>query len=148
MIFYMQEALKLAIKATEQGEVPIGAVIIDPSEKKIIAKGFNCCEVEANPLKHAEMIVINKACKKRKTKSLKGCHIYVTLEPCAMCAAAISYVRLSRIYYGAADKKFGAIENGVRIFNSTSSLFKPEIYSGILAEESEELLKNFFRSKR
>ena len=148
MVFYMQEALKLASKAAEQGEVPIGAIIIDSREKKIIAQNFNRCESESNALKHAEIIAIDEACKMRKTKNLNGCYIYVTLEPCAMCAAAISYARLSRIYYGAADKKFGAIENGVRIFNSSSSLFKPEIYGGILEGESKELLKNFFRSKR
>jgi len=148
MNFYMQEALKLAVKAARQGEVPVGAVVVDAVEKKIIAEGFNCCEAKATPLKHAEMIAIDEACKKKNSKSLNDCHIYVTLEPCAMCAAAISYARLSRIYYGAADKKFGAIENGVRIFNSKSSLFKPEIYGGIAAEESEELLKSFFKSIR
>jgi len=144
----MQEALKLATKAAKKKEVPVGAIIVDPIENKIIARGFNCCESTKSPLNHAEIIAITKACKKKNSKNLSGCHIYVTLEPCAMCAAAISYARLSRIYYGASDAKFGAIENGVRIFNSTSHLFKPEIYGGILAKESQELLQNFFKSVR
>ena len=144
----MHEALKLAEIAAKLGEVPVGTVIVDPLKKKIIARAANDCEAKANPLRHAEIVAINKACKKMKSKTLRECHIYVTLEPCAMCAAAISYAKLSRIYYGASDKKFGAIENGVRIFNSSSSLFKPEIYSGILLEESKELLKKFFSSIR
>jgi tRNA(adenine34) deaminase len=148
MVFYMQEALKLAQKAALQGEVPVGAVIVDPDNNTILARGFNCCETMLNPLKHAEIMAIDKACKARKSKNLSGCHIYVTLEPCAMCAAAISYVKLSRIYYGATDNKFGAIESGPRLFNSTSSLFKPEIYGGILAKESQDVLKAFFKPLR
>ncbi|NRA74279.1 MAG: nucleoside deaminase [Rickettsiales bacterium] len=144
----MKEALKLATKAAELGEVPVGAVIVNPLEKKIIAKAANDCESERNPLRHAEIIAINKACETIGSKTLKGCYIYVTLEPCVMCAAAISYARLSRIYYGASDKKFGAIENGSRLFSKSSCLFKPEIYGGILAEESEEILKGFFASIR
>ena len=148
MVFYMQEALKLAAFAARQGEVPVGVVIVDSLKKKIIAKAANDCEAKANSLRHAEIIAINRACRKMKSKTLNGCYIYVTLEPCAMCAAAISYARLSRIYYAASDVKFGAIENGVRIFNSPSCLFKPEIYGGILAQESQKLLKEFFKSVR
>jgi tRNA(adenine34) deaminase len=143
----MKEALKLAQKAASQGEVPVGAVIVDPKENKIIARAYNSCETLANPLKHAEMIAIDKACKKVGSKNLKGYHLYVTLEPCAMCATAISYARLSRVYYGATDKKFGAIESGVRIY-STAALYKPEIYSDILAQESQDLLKEFFQFLR
>jgi cytosine deaminase len=144
----MMEALKVAQKAASQGEVPVGAVIVDPKDNRIIAKGYNSCEALANPLKHAEIIAIDKACKKVGSKNLNGYHLYVTLEPCAMCATAISYARLSRVYYGAPDKKFGAIENGARIFHSTNTLYKPEIYGGILAQESQDLLKGFFKSLR
>jgi tRNA(Arg) A34 adenosine deaminase TadA len=148
MNFYMEQCLKLASYAASKGEVPVGAIIFDSIENKIIARASNCCEALGNSLKHAEMLVIDKACKKRKSKNLSGCHIYVTLEPCGMCATAISYARISRIYYGATDKKFGAIESGPRIFNSTSSLFKPDIYGGIMSEECQNLLKDFFKPLR
>ena len=144
----MEVALDLAFTAQKQGEVPVGAVIVDPRTKLIIASGFNRTEIDQDPTLHAEIVCIRDACKSLGTKNLSGYDLYVTLEPCAMCATAISYARISRLYYGAYDKKFGAIENGVRIFHSDSSLCIPEIYGGILEEKSAQLLRIFFLSKR
>lgn len=147
---HMQHALALAARAAEQGEVPVGAVIVDAVTGNVLAASHNCCEAKLNPLLHAEMVVIEQACLTRGSKTLDRCHLYATLEPCLMCATAIAYARIERVYYGAADEKFGAIEHGPRIFYSktTTSLHKPEIYSGIMAEESKALLQNFFRKLR
>jgi len=144
----MEVALEMARAAQKEGEVPIGAIIVDPKNGSIIAKAFNRSNLDHDPTLHAEMICIRDACRDLKTKSLTGYDLYVTLEPCAMCASSISYARISRLYYGAYDQKFGAIENGVRIFKSSSSLFIPEIYGGIMEKESVELLKGFFLNKR
>lgn len=142
---YMQIALKEAEKAFNKNEVPVGAVIVDKGGN-IIAKSHNLCEKYQNPTKHAEMLAIDKATKKLG-KSLKNCSIFVTLEPCAMCAQAISYARISNIYYAAGDSKFGAIESNNSIFNN-KSLFMPNIYSGIGIKQSQILLKQFFSNIR
>jgi len=143
----MELALELAHEGAHNMEVPVGAVIID-ADKKILARAHNQVEKQNDPTCHAEMLVIRDATRILKSKSLSGCSIYVTLEPCAMCSSAISYARISRLYYGASDEKFGSIENGVRIFQSDSSLFVPEIYGGILISESTKLIKDFFLKKR
>jgi len=145
---FMKLALEMALFAESKGDVPIGAVIIESNTGSIISKSYNRSNIDHDPTAHAEMIAIRDACKLLNTKVLSGYDLYVTLEPCAMCATAISYAKISRIYYGAYDTKFGAIENGVRIFNSVSTLFVPEIYGGILREQSAEILKKFFLDKR
>jgi len=143
----MQQALLEAKKAFENNEVPVGCVIAD-SEGNIISRAHNLVEKTQNPNFHAEMIAIDEACKKLGSKNLENYDIYVTLEPCTMCASAIANSRITRLYYGALDDKHGAVENGVRFFTSKSCFHRPEIYSGIYAEESTELLKSFFSKIR
>lgn len=146
--YFMQEALKLAQQAYNNNEVPVGAIIVNKSNNKIIAKAYNSMQKNKNPLMHAEIIAINKACNKLQQKYLYNCDIYVTLEPCLMCATAISYAKINSIFYAASDFKQGAIENGPKIFNNTSFLYKPEIYNHISEELSITLLKKFFLQKR
>lgn len=145
---FMKLALDMASFAESKGDIPVGAVIVDSKTNAIISKAYNRSNIDQDPTAHAEMIAIRDACKILNAKVLSGYDLYVTLEPCAMCATAISYAKISRLYYGAYDIKFGAIENGVRIFTSTSTLFIPEIYGGILREQSAEMLKKFFLDKR
>lgn len=145
---YMKVALDLAKKAASEGDVPVGAVIVDPIKNRILSKAYNRSNIDKDPTLHAELIAVKDACVVLDSKILKGNDLYVTLEPCAMCATAISYAQISRIYFGAYDTKFGAIENGPQIFSSTSSLFIPEIYGGIMEEQSSFLLKAFFSKKR
>jgi tRNA(adenine34) deaminase len=141
----MKQALKQAQIAFEKDEVPVGALIVENGQ--IIAESHNQNILLRDPTAHAEILALRKAAEVKNSSRLDGCDIYVTLEPCAMCAAAISLAKVRRIYYGAADEKFGAVENGVRIF-SNSVYFKPEIYSGIDEEESKKLLRDFFKQKR
>lgn len=141
---YMQFAIAEAIKAKNKQEVPVGAVIVN-SEGQVIAKAHNLVETKNNPLCHAEKLVIEKALKFTGKKFLIGCHIWVTLEPCAMCASIIKQARISRLYYGAEDKKGGAIDNGPEIFLNNDNI---EIYSGFSADKSEMMLKKFFKKLR
>jgi tRNA(adenine34) deaminase len=143
---FMQEALKQARIAFEKDEVPVGAVIVENG--KIITTSHNQNLILKDPTAHAEIFVMREAAKIKDSSRLDGCDLYVTLEPCAMCASAIALARIRRIYYAASDIKFGAVENGARIFSSTSCHHKPEIYSGISEEESKELMQSFFRNKR
>ncbi len=142
----MKEALKQAKIAFEKDEVPVGAVIVENG--KIITTSHNQNLILKDPTAHAEILVMREAAKIKDSARLDGCDLYVTLEPCAMCASAIALARIRRIYYAASDVKFGAVENGARIFSSTSCHHKPEIYSGISEEESKELMQSFFRNKR
>ena len=144
----MDYALQEAQKAFENNEIPVGCVIVNRHNGNIISRGYNMMQTHKNANLHAEIIAINIACKTLQTKELSDYDIYVTLEPCTMCACAISNARLGRLYYGAADIKQGAVENGVRFYNSPSCFHKPEIYHGINAEESEKLIKNFFSNLR
>ena len=141
---FMLHALKEAKKAYLEEEIPVGCVIVERFSGKIISRAYNMMQQEKNANLHAEIIAINTACKKIDSKNLSNCDIYITLEPCTMCASAISNARLGRLYYGAADIKQGAVENGVRFFTANSCFYKPEIYSGIYSAESEEIIKNFF----
>ncbi|MCF6343951.1 MAG: nucleoside deaminase [Devosiaceae bacterium] len=143
---HMQIALKLAKKAGEKGEVPVGAVVV--YQGTIIAKARNKMRQLNDASAHAEMLVIKKALKKLKTSRLIDCDIYVTLEPCTMCAGAISHLRFRRVYYGAEDIKGGAIENGVQFFSANTCHHRPEVISGLEEEKSEKLLKNFFALRR
>lgn len=145
---FMSVALKQAQKAFLKDEVPVGAVIVDIKTNLIISTSYNQTEHGLDPTKHAEISAIRKACKKLKSKRLWGCAMYVTLEPCAMCAAAISFARIEKLIIGAADPKGGAVLNGVRFFENETCHFKPSVESGILAEDSSKLLKNFFMHKR
>ncbi|MCC2647047.1 MAG: CMP/dCMP deaminase zinc-binding protein [Rickettsiaceae bacterium] len=144
---FMQIALNLAIQAREIGEIPVGAVIVD-SNNNIIGQGFNAVEKRNNALAHAEIIAIEQACSRIKSKYLTDCSIYVNLEPCSMCAAAISFSKLKKLYFGTYDFKSGGVENGPRFFNSTSCHHRPEIYGGIMESESTKLIKDFFKSLR
>lgn len=142
--YFMLEAIKEAEKAYAKGEVPVGCVIVHRATRKIIAKTRNIMQQKQNPNLHAEILAINIACEQTASKCLIGYDIYVTLEPCTMCASAISNARLSRIYYGAQDSKQGAIENGVRFFTSNACFHRPEIYEGIEKDRAETILKDFF----
>lgn len=148
MSHYMNEALKLAQIGAENNEVPVGAITVDYTNDKIISVSANRMIELCDPTAHAEMQVIREACRIFGTQRLNNCDIYVTLEPCPMCAQAISLARIRRLYYGANDKKGGGVENGPRIFSSTSCNHSPEIYGGINEKECSKLLKDFFQEKR
>ena len=142
----IEELKKLALKAKKNDEVPISAIIA--KKDKIIFSAHNTCHKSNNPLNHAEMIVINYALKKTKKKFLNEFDIYTSLEPCALCASAISFCRIKRIFFCAYDTKFGAIENGAKIFNKKNSMYKPKVFGGIEEKFFTNLLKEFFKSKR
>lgn len=146
----LPEPMKLALDAAKRaalvGEVPVGAVIVRDGE--VLSIGANCTRNPPDPSGHAEIRVIREAAQKLKSERLIGCDIYVTLEPCAMCAGAISHARISRLYYAASDTKGGAVANGARVFDQPQCMHKPEVYSGLGASESELLLKDFFKARR
>ena len=144
---YMNVALEEAAKALERGEVPIGAVIVENSGN-IVARAGNETRARLDPSAHAEVLAIRKACTVLKTERLVDCDIYVTLEPCAMCAALIANARIRRIYFAASDPKSGGIQQGARIFDRKQTHHVPEIYSGIGEEKATKLLRNFFSKKR
>ena len=146
-IDYMELAIIEAIKAREKQEVPVGAIIVDKNGK-VIAKAHNLVETRNDATSHAEKLVIEKALKITGNRYLNNYDIWVTLEPCIMCASIIKQTRIRRLYYGAEDKKGGAINNGVRIFSNYRSKAKPEVYSGFSANKSEKLIKEFFKEIR
>ena len=141
----MSLAIKEAIKAKKKNEVPVGAIIVDGCGI-VIAKAHNLVERRNDPTCHAEKLVIEKALKVTGQKFLNDCDIWVTLEPCVMCAGLIKQTRIRRLYYGAEDKKGGAVDNGVRVFLNNKTTI--EIYSGFSADQSERLLKDFFHDIR
>ena len=141
----MSLAIKEAIKARKKNEVPVGAIIVDGCGN-VIAKAHNLVETRNDPTCHAEKLVIEKALKITGKRFLNDCDIWVTLEPCLMCAGLIKQTRVRRLYYGAEDKKGGAIQNGVRVFSDNKTSI--EIYSGFSATQSERLLKDFFHDIR
>lgn len=145
---FMDKAIFLAKKAYKINEVPVGAVIVNKLTNEIIAANHNLVEKEHNPLFHAEILVINEACKILKSKNLSDYDIYVSLEPCAMCASAISHARLGRLFYASADAKQGAVENNIRFFTTNSCFHRPEIYNNLSGEFSARLIKSFFRKIR
>ena len=144
---YMDDALQEAAKALERGEVPVGAVIVEVSGN-IIARAGNETRARLDPSAHAEVLVIRKACNSLKTDRLVNCDMYVTLEPCAMCAALVANARIRRIYFAASDPKSGGIQQGARVFDHKQTHHVPEIYSGIGEEKAAKLLRNFFAKKR
>ena len=142
----MALALKEAEAAALRGEVPVGAVIA--SGGTVVAKAGNRTRELADPTAHAEMLAIRAACQALASERLTGHDLYVTLEPCAMCAGAISFARLRRLYFGAADEKGGAVVNGVRFFASPTCHHRPEVYGGIGESDAAVLLQNFFKARR
>ena len=145
---FMALALREAEHAAARGEVPVGAVIVDPASGEILARAGNRVEALNDPTAHAEMLAIRKAAAAAGAPRLEGCDMYVTLEPCAMCAAAMSFARIRRLYFGAADPKGGAVEHGVRFFAAPTCHHRPDVYSGIGESESAALLKEFFQARR
>jgi tRNA(Arg) A34 adenosine deaminase TadA len=143
----MERALAKARLAAERGEVPIGAVIVGP-DGAILAEAGNRTEETSDPTAHAEMLVIRAAAAKLGAPRLVGCDLYVTLEPCPMCAQAISFARLRRLYWGAPDPKGGGVEHGPRIFDQPTCHHRPELYPGIAEAEAGELLRAFFKERR
>jgi tRNA(adenine34) deaminase len=142
----MDLALAEARAAADAGEVPVGCVIACAGSP--IAQAGNRTLTDRDPTAHAEMVAIRRAAETLGNERLVDCDLYVTLEPCAMCAAAISYARIRRLFYGASDPKAGAVENGVRYFSAPTCLHRPEIYGGIGASEAAKLLQGFFRARR
>ena len=143
---FMDLALKAAEKAGNSGEVPIGCVIV--REGKVVAAASNRTLTDRDPTAHAEILAIRDAARKLGSERLTGCDLYVTLEPCTMCAGAISFARIRRLYYGAADPTGGAVESGVRFFASPTCHHVPEIYSAVGDNEAAALLKEFFKARR
>ena len=141
----MSLAIKEAIKARKKNEVPVGAIIVGGCGT-IIAKAHNLVEIRNDPTCHAEKLVIEKALRITGQRFLKDCDMWVTLEPCVMCAGLIKQTRIRRLYYGAEDKKCGAVDNGVAVFSDNKTTI--EIYSGFSATQSERLLKDFFHNIR
>ena len=144
---HMALALVEAEAAAAAGEVPVGAVLV-AGDGTVLASDRNRIEERRDPTAHAEMLVIRAASARLGTARLIGCDLYVTLEPCPMCAMAASLARLRRIYYGAEDPKGGGIDHGPRILASTSCHHRPEVYGGIAASRSAELLRTFFQARR
>ncbi|MBB3237770.1 tRNA(Arg) A34 adenosine deaminase TadA [Phyllobacterium endophyticum] len=142
----MSIALTEAHCAATRGEVPIGAVVV--KDGQIIARAGNRTRELNDPTAHAEVLVIREACHKLDDERLTGCDLYATLEPCTMCAAAISFARIRRLYYGAQDIKGGGVENGARFFAQPTCHHAPEVYSGFQEQQAEIMLKEFFRLKR
>ena len=144
---FMTQAFVLARRAFSHEDVPIGAVIV--RDGKIIARGENQVQLKKNPTLHAEIVAINRACKKLGQKFLDACNIYVTLEPCAMCATAISFARKKNIYFAATDDKGGGITSNAKIYDTDSHLWKPSVHQvPEFATESAQLLRDFFKLRR
>lgn len=144
---HMDAALLEAVAAGRRGEVPVGAVVVGPGGD-IVARAGNRTRELSDPSAHAEMLAIREACRLAGSERLIGHDIYVTLEPCPMCAAVISFARLRRLYYGAADPKGGGVEHGARVFAQSTCHHVPEIYPGLSEERAAELLKAFFADRR
>jgi tRNA(adenine34) deaminase len=143
---FMQMALDEARAAAARGEVPVGCVIVRNSE--VLVRAGNRTLADKDPTGHAELIAIRAAAAALGSERLTDCDLYVTLEPCAMCAGALSFARMRRLYFGASDLKGGAVENGVRFFESPSCHHRPEVYGGIGESECAGLLKDFFQARR
>ena len=144
---HMQAALSEARAAAERGEVPVGAVVVDPAGQ-VVAQAGNRTRELRDPTGHAEVLALRAACAAAGSDRLPGHDLYVTLEPCPMCAAAISFARIGRLYYGASDPKSGGVAHGARVFSHPQCHHVPEIYDGLASAESEALLKRFFADLR
>lgn len=142
----MARALDLAREAAAAGEVPIGAVVV--RDGVVVGEGRNAPRAEHDPTAHAEIAAIRSAAKALGSERLTDCDLYVTLEPCAMCAGAIVHARIARLYYAASDPKGGAVEHGARVFEHPQALHRPEVYAGMGEAEAADLLRGFFRERR
>jgi tRNA(Arg) A34 adenosine deaminase TadA len=143
---FMPRALALARAAADAGEVPIGAVIV--KDGQVIAEAHNSPRTDHDPTAHAEILAIRRAAQALGDERLTGCELWVTLEPCAMCAGAIAHARIQRLYYAASDPKGGAVEHGARVFEQEQCLHRPEVYSGIGEAEAADILRGFFKKRR
>jgi tRNA(adenine34) deaminase len=144
----MALALAEAERAGARGDVPVGAVLVDGASGAVLAASGNRVEELADPTAHAEILVLRAAAAAKGRPRLEHCDLYVTLEPCAMCAAAIAFARLRRLYFGAYDPKGGAVEHGPRFFTQPTCHHRPEVYGGIEESAAAELLRRFFRERR
>ncbi len=142
----MRAALDEAHKGAAQGEVPIGAVVV--RDGRVIAAAHNAPRALHDPTAHAEVLAIRAAARALGNERLDGCELWVTLEPCSMCAGAISHARIARLYYAASDPKGGAVDHGARVFEHEQCLHAPEVYAGFGADEAGELLRAFFQARR
>ena len=143
---FMREAIAEAVKAEAAGDIPVGAIVV--RDGVIIARAGNARKITDDPTAHAEVLVLREAAKVVGNWRLEGCTLYVTLEPCTMCAGALVLARIMRVVYGTADPKAGAVESIYRVLSDTRLNHNPELLGGLMAEESAELLQNFFRAKR
>ncbi|THH35844.1 nucleoside deaminase [Aliishimia ponticola] len=144
---YMSLALDEARAAADRGEVPVGAVLVAP-DGQVVARAGNRTRELNDPSAHAEMLAIRAGCAAAGSERLPGHDLYVTLEPCAMCAGAIAAARIARVYYGASDPKSGGVAHGARVFSHAQAHHVPEVYDGIAGQEAEALLKAFFAQRR
>jgi tRNA(Arg) A34 adenosine deaminase TadA len=145
---FMGLAIELAQTAFENNEVPVGAVVVQNRNSEILAAFSNQMRATGSSLAHAEMLALQKSMEILKNERLLGCDMYVSLEPCPMCAQAISFARIDTLYYAADDKKSGGVSSGPKIFESTSCHHKPKVVSGMMHKESSDLLKQFFKLRR
>ena len=145
---FMLLALSEAERAAARREVPVGAVIVDPVERRVIAADGNRVIERRDPTAHAELLAIRAACRAADSERLEGLDMYVTLEPCPMCAQAISFARIRRLYFGAPDEKGGGVEHGPRIFAQRTCHHAPEVYGGMDESRAATLLRDFFRDRR
>ena len=144
----MRIALEAAQAAADRGETPVGAVVVDPTSGEVIAVGANGPIGAHDPTAHAEIVALRAAARKLGNYRLTDLTLFVTLEPCAMCAGAISHARIGRLVFGAEDPKGGAVVNGPRFFEQPTCHWRPKVEGGILADEASDLLKGFFRARR
>jgi tRNA(Arg) A34 adenosine deaminase TadA len=145
---YMDQALTEAKQAGNSGEVPVGAVIVDRISGEIISRAGNRTERDKDPSAHAEILAIRAACARLETTRLPECDLYVTLEPCPMCATAISFARIRVLYFGAYDPKSGGVEQAPHIFDQPTCHHRPEVYGGIEETKAAKLLRDFFQARR
>jgi len=145
---YMRQALAEAERAAAAGEVPVGAVLVDGASGAVLARAGNRVEADSDPTAHAEMLVLRAAAARIGAPRLEGCDLYVTLEPCTMCAAAIAFARIRRLYFGAYDPKMGGVEHGARVFAHPTCHHRPEVYGGIEETAAATLLRRFFTARR
>ncbi len=145
---HMQDAITEARAAFARAETPVGAVIVDPSDGRVVARAGNRTRELRDPTAHAEMLAIRAACAALGTERLDGLDLYVTLEPCAMCAGAISAARLGRLLYGASDPKSGGVEHGACVFMHRQAHHKPDVFGGIAEREAAALMRAFFNERR
>jgi tRNA(Arg) A34 adenosine deaminase TadA len=145
---FMRLALEQAQAAADRGEVPVGAVVVDPASGRVLAAAANAPIARRDPTAHAEILALREASLTMDNSRLTGLTLFVTLEPCAMCAGAISHARIGRLVFGASDEKGGAVLHGPRFFDQPTCHWRPAVESGLLADESAALLRAFFRARR